>query len=141
MTRLLALALAASIAGAPAAHACHGAVFGRHTSLLGELHGAPYGETPFWCEIFIGANGVITTKTCDPLRTQSGGVATITLSGRLTLDPACALSGYVDAGFNTAIQRRYTVKGRVGAMFIAVGTNGPANAPLSVMSLSAVNFH
>ena len=134
-----------SLAVAPAAEAfcSKPAVLAGNASLVGELHGAPYGEAAFWCEIFIGANGIVTTKSCNPVLTQIGGIVTITLGGRLNLDPACAVGGYIDATFSTAaIPRRYLVQGRFddrADSFIALGTNGAILAiPHSVMNFSVV---
>ena len=113
--------------------------------MLGELHRAPYGDAPFWCQLYIGANAAITTVSCNPVLTKSAGVVRITLSGRLQIDTACTVTGYIDVNFSSAIRRRYNLQGQFTISggdkyeFIAIGTNGPISAPLSEISLAAAS--
>jgi hypothetical protein len=146
MLRMFVLAIAVTLFAVPSARAeyCPTHAFGNsgNYSVLGELHGGPYGQAPFWCQIWIGSNGVITPRSCNPVMTTSAGVVTITLHGRLQVNATtCAVTGYVDASFSTAIPRRYTVQGKFSPLsdhphFIAIGTNGSVSAPVSIMSLS-----
>ena len=147
MLRAFALAIAVSLFGAQQVNAqiCQNGFshyYGNY-SMQGKLYGAPYGEVPFWCELYIGMLGAITTLSCNPVLTSSHGVAHVALSGQLQVSRACAVTGYIDVNFSSAIRRRYNVQGQFtefhSAMhhFIAIGTNGPISAPLSVMSIAA----
>ena len=149
MLRAFALAIAVGLFGAQPVNAqfCSDDGFSLYSgsyAMQGKLHGAPYGDAPFWCRLSIGTPGTITTVSCNPVLTSSGGVVQIALGGQLQVNPACSVTGHVDVNFSSAITRRYNVQGRLTHFedwdmhhFIAVGTNGPISAPLSIISMAA----
>jgi hypothetical protein len=151
MLRAFALAIAVSVFGAQPVNAqfCSEDGFSHYSgnyAVQGKLHGAPYGDAPFWCKLDIGVLGTITTVSCNPVLTANGGVVQIALGGQLQVNPACAVTGHIDVNFSSAIRRRYNVQGRLTHFedwpmphFIAIGTNGPISAPLSVMSIAAAS--